>query len=347
MLQPISSRSFASDNNSGVHPDILDAIIQANHNHVVGYGDDFYTHQAIDLFRQHFGAATQVYFVYGGTGANVVGLSALLKPYQAVLCAETSHINVDECGAPEKFSGAKLLALPTSDGKVRPAQIEPRLSVLGDQHHVQPKVISITQPTELGILYTVDEIRTLAEFAHSHGMYLHMDGARICNAAAASGLDFAAFTRDAGVDALSFGGAKNGMMYGEAVLFFNPSIASDVRFIRKQSMQLASKMRYIAAQFIALLSNDLWLRNAQNANRMAALLASEASKIPSVRLTRLPQANAVFAILPHTAIPLIQERYFFYVWEEKIDEVRWMTSFDTTVEDVAAFVATIDKVLPS
>ncbi len=339
------SRSFASDNNSGVHPDILDAIIQANRGHVVGYGDDPYTRQAIELFRQYFRAETQVFFVYGGTGANTLGLAALLKPHQAVICAETSHINVDECGAPEKFSGSKLLALPTQDGKLIPEQIEPLLHALGDPHHTQPKVISITQPTEVGTLYTVDEIRTMAEFAHSRGMYLHMDGARICNAAAALGVGFAEFTCNAGVDVLSFGGAKNGMMYGEAVLFFDPGLAADFAFIRKQGMQLASKMRFIAVQFTALLSNDLWLRNAENANRMAARLAAQASKIPQVKLTRQPQANAVFATLPHEAIPRIQEKYFFYVWEEQTDEVRWMASYDTTEEDVADFIKTLNMIL--
>jgi threonine aldolase len=342
-----SSRSFASDNNSGVHPDILAAMLQANRDHVIGYGDDPYTRQAVQLFRQHFGEPTQVFFVYGGTGANVLGLSALLKPHQAVICAATAHIQVDECGAPEKFSGSKLIPLPTQDGKITPAQIEPLLHILGDQHHAQPKVISITQPTEVGMLYSVAEIRTLAEFAHARGMYLHMDGARICNAAAALGLDFAAFTRAAGVDVLSFGGAKNGMMYGEAVLFFDPRLAAEFPFIRKQGMQLASKMRYIAAQFSALLSGDLWLRNAQNANRLAALLADQVSKIPWIKLTRQPQANAVFAILPRQVIPRLQERYFFYVWEEQIDEVRWMTSFDTTEQDVTDFVSTLQTLSPS
>lgn len=337
--------TFASDNTSGVHPQILAAMIAANHGRVPAYGDDSYTERAAALFREHFGEDVEVFFVFGGTGANVLGLASLLQPFQAVICAETAHINVDECGAPERFSGCKLLDAPTSDGKLAGEAIRPLLARRGDPHHVQPKAISISQTTELGTLYTAEEIRALAEFAHREGLFLHVDGARICNAAAALNLPFVEFTKNAGVDVLSFGGAKNGMMYGEAVIFFNTAPAREFPFIRKQGMQLASKMRYIAAQFLALLSNDLWLKNARRANQMAGLLAEAVSQIPQIQLTQPVQANAVFAILPKEIIPRLQERYFFYVWNEQTGEVRWMTSFDTTEEEVRDFAAFLKSVL--
>lgn len=331
--------TFASDNTSRVHPRVLAAMKAANRGHAPAYGDDPYTEKAVALFREFFGEDIEVFFVFGGTGANVLGLASLLQPFQAVICAETAHINVDECAAPERFSGCKLLDVPTSDGKLTAEVIRPLLARRGDPHHPQPKVISISQPTELGTLYTAEEIRALAEFAHAEGLFLHVDGARICNAAAALELPFLEFTQNAGVDVLSFGGAKNGMMYGEAVIFFNSAPAQEFPFIRKQGMQLASKMRYIAAQFLALLSNDLWLENARHANQMAGLLARAVSQIPQVKLTRTVQANAVFAILPKEIIPRLQKRYFFYVWNEQIGEVRWMTSFDTTEEEVREFAA--------
>lgn len=337
--------TFASDNTSGVHPQILAAMIAANHGRVPAYGDDSYTERAAALFREHFGEDVEVFFVFGGTGANVLGLASLLQPFQAVICAETAHINVDECGAPERFSGCKLLDAPTSDGKLAGEAIRPLLARRGDPHHAQPKAISISQTTELGTLYTAEEIRALAEFAHREGLFLHVDGARICNAAAALNLPFVEFTKNAGVDVLSFGGAKNGMMYGEAVIFFNTALAREFPFIRKQGMQLASKMRYIAAQFLALLSNDLWLKNARRANQMAGLLAEAVSQIPQIQLTQPVQANAVFAILPKEIIPRLQERYFFYVWNEQTGEVRWMTSFDTTEEEVRDFAAFLKSVL--
>ncbi len=331
--------TFASDNTSGVHPQIMAAIIAANRGHAPAYGDDSYTERAIALFREFFGEDIEVFFVFGGTGANVLSLASLLQPFHAVICAETAHINVDECGAPERFGGCKLLALPTPEGKLTVEAIRPLLARRGDPHHVQPKAISISQTTELGTLYTAEEIRALAEFAHREGLFLHLDGARICNAAAALDLPFVEFTQNAGVDVLSFGGAKNGMMYGEAVIFFDAALAQKFPFIRKQGMQLASKMRYIAAQFLALLSNDLWLKNARHANEMACLLAEEVSQIPQIKLTQPVQANAVFAILPREIIPLLQQRYFFYVWNQQTSEVRWMTAFDTTEEQVREFAA--------
>ncbi|NPV86570.1 MAG: low specificity L-threonine aldolase [Anaerolineae bacterium] len=342
-MKPV--RSFASDNNSGVHSEILAAIAQVNTGHVVGYGNDPYTQAAIARFCEIFGGDIEVFFVYGGTAANVLGLTAALKPYQAVICPETAHINVDECGAPEKFSGCKLIDVPTPDGKLTVDMVAPWLHFLGDPHHVQPRVLSITQSTEMGTLYTPEEIKALADFAHQHGLLVHMDGARICNAAEALNLPFRAFTRDAGVDILSFGGTKNGMMYGEAVIFFDTSLAADFEFIRKQGMQLASKMRFIAAQFNALLTNDLWLRNARQANRMARLLAHEVEKIPALHITQTPQVNAVFVQMPKPIIPRLQERYFFYVWNEELGEVRWMTSFDTTEEDVRSFIACVREMV--
>src|SRR6266566_4415608 len=269
------SRSFASDNNAGVHPEIMEAIVAANDGHVIAYGDDPYTARAIKLFRQHLGKDAQVYFVFGGTGANVLGLKAATASHHAIICAQTAHINVDECGAPEKFTGCKLLSLNTPDGKIKVDQIKPLLHEVGFEHHVQPRVISVSQATEMGTVYTPLELKKLSGFAHAHDMLLHVDGARIANAAASLNITLKEITKDSGVDILSFGGAKNGMMYGEAVVFFAESLARDFKYTRKQGTHLPSKMRFISAQFEALLANDLWLRNAQRANRMAQRLARE------------------------------------------------------------------------
>lgn len=330
-------RGFASDNNSGVHPEVFKMMGQVNDGHVVGYGGDAFTEQAVSLFRDEFGHDTEVFFVFNGTGANVLSLSSLTNSYHSVICAETAHIQEDECGAPEKFTGCKLLPVETHDGKLRPEQILPHLKGFGFEHHSQPKVISISQVSEMGTLYTVDEIRALADLAHAHGMYLHMDGARIANAAVALNLPFRAFTRDAGVDVLSFGGTKNGLMMGEAVLFFNRELCPNTKYIRKQSMQLYSKMRFVAAQFLAYFNNDLWKKNAAHANRMAKMLADEVAKIPNVQITQKVEANGVFAMVPKTIIPLLQEKYFFYIWNENRSEVRWMCSFDTQEEDIMHF----------
>ena len=340
-----SKRSFASDNNAGVHPRVLEAIVAANRGHVVAYGDDPYTKAAIAKFHEHFGKSTEIYFVFGGTGANVIGLKAVTESYNAIICADTAHINVDECGAPEKFTGCKLLPLSTEDGKIRVEQIKPLLHGVGFEHHVQPKVISISQSTEMGTVYTPHELKRLSRFAHKNGMLLHMDGARIANAAAGLTLDLREITRDAGVDILSFGGAKNGMMYGEAVVFFNAALAENFKYIRKQGTHLPSKMRFISAQFEALLSNDLWRRNAEHANRMATILAKELSKVPQIMITQKVEANGVFAIIPPKYIPLLQKSYFFYVWNEETSEVRFMTSFDTTEDDIRTFVALVKKTL--
>lgn len=337
------SRSFASDNNAGVHLRVMEAIAAANDGHVIAYGDDPYTARAIKRFQEEFGKDVEVFFVFGGTGANVLGLKAATQSHHAIICAETAHINVDECGAPEKFTGCKLLPVATSDGKVRPEQLPPLLHEVGFEHHVQPRVVSISQATEMGTVYTPGELKRLSKFAHEHEMLLHMDGARISNAAASLKVKLRTITRDAGVDILSFGGAKNGMMYGEAVVFFDKSLAKDFKYTRKQGTHLPSKMRFISAQFETLLSNELWRQNAQHANQMAQLLAQELQSIPQIELTQKVESNGVFARVPKKYIPILQKRYFFYVWNQEISEARFMTSFDTTEEDIRDFGTLLKK----
>ncbi|WP_321290359.1 low specificity L-threonine aldolase [uncultured Sunxiuqinia sp.] len=339
------SRGFASDNNAGVHPEILEAINTANKGHMKGYGDDPITTDAIQLFKKEFGSATEVFFVFNGTGANVLGLSTVTNSFNSIICADTAHIQVDECGAPEKFTGCKLLPVPSEKGKITPKEIRKHLHGFDFEHHSQPKVISISQVTELGTVYSVEEIKAISELAHEFGMFLHMDGARIANAAAALDLPFKTFTKNAGVDLLSFGGTKNGMLMGEAVLFFNPELTANTKYIRKQSMQLFSKMRFVSAQFLAYFENELWKKNAQHANKMAKLLEQEVLKTGKAKLTQKTEANGVFAILPKEVIPKLQEQYFFYIWDESTSEVRWMTSFDTTEEDINGFVNLINKLL--
>ncbi|MGA2003427.1 MAG: low specificity L-threonine aldolase [Terriglobales bacterium] len=338
------SRSFASDNNATVHPEVLEAIRRANEGHAVGYGDDPHTESAIGKFRDHFGADVQVFFVFNGTAANVLSLQALARPYHAVLCPELSHIYTDECGAPERLTGCKLIPLSAPDGKLTVETVAHAYHGIGDQHHVQPRVISITQSTEMGTVYKTSEIEALAQFAHERKMFLHMDGARISNAVAAQRLTLRQATRDLGVDVLSFGGTKNGLMGVEAVVFFRPELASDFLFMRKQGTQLASKMRFMSAQMDALLTNDLWKRNAHHANRMARLLEQEIRKISCLKIVYPVDANGVFAQIPQAAIKTIQERYFFYVWSEEESVVRWMCSFDTTEEDVRQFAAFVKEV---
>jgi len=331
------ARSFASDNNAGIHPKVLRAIARANTGHAVGYGDDPYTQAAVGKFKQHFGPDVEVFIVFNGTAANCLSLKALTESYNAVICSDVAHIHTDECGAPEKFTGCKLILINAPRGKLTVESVSHAYHGIGDQHHVQPRVISITQATEMGTVYTPREIRDLASFAHKRGMFLHMDGARIANAAVSLGLNLRQATRDLGIDVLSFGGTKNGAMGAEAVLFFDKKLAQDFLYLRKQGMQLASKMRFISAQLEALLSDDLWRKNAQHANRMAGLLKKEVGKILRVKIVYPVEANGVFAQVPRRAIAKLQKRYFFYVWNEEESVVRWMCSFDTTEEDVRQF----------
>ena len=339
----MDKKTFASDNYSGICSEVLQAIIDANQGHASAYGADLWTQKAIDIFKEHFGDSIDVYFVLNGTGANVLGFATVIKTFQAIICAKGAHINVDECGAPEKFAGCKLLSIPTDNGKLSVGLIERHLQRLGDQHHVQPKIISITQATEVGTVYSPQEIKELADFAHAHKMFLHMDGARIANAAAYLDVSLRAITTDVGVDILSFGGTKNGMMLGEAVIFFDPVLSRDFKYIRKQGLQLASKMRFIAAQFIALLSNDLWKKNAQHSNMMAQRLAKGLGTISDIVITQSVQANGIFAIIPSQYIAVLQDHYPFYVWNHETSEVRLMTTFDTTSDDVDMFIDLIKK----
>jgi threonine aldolase len=331
------ARSFASDNNAGVHVAVLKAVAQANLGHAVGYGDDVYTESAVHKFKQHFGRDIDVFMVFNGTAANCLSLKSLTDSYHAVICSEAAHIYTDECGAPEKFTGCKLIPIPAPDGKLTVESVSHAYHGIGDQHHVQPRVISITQATEMGTVYKPGEIKALARFAHQRGMFLHVDGARIANAAASLGQTLRQATRDLGVDVLSFGGTKNGAIGAEAVVFFDPTLSRNFLYLRKQGMQLASKMRFISAQFEALFAGELWLKNAQHANRMAQLLQKLLRKIPQVELVYRVEANGVFAKIPRPAIARLQKRYFFYVWNETQSVVRWMCSFDTTEQDVRQF----------
>jgi threonine aldolase len=332
------ARSFASDNNAGVHPEVLQAVGAANRGHAVGYGDDPYTESVAQEFKRHFGPDIDVFFVFNGTAANCLSLKALTNSYHAVICGEAAHIYTDECGAPEKFTGCKLIPVPVTNGKLTVEAVSHAYHGIDDQHHVQPRVISITQATEVGTVYQPDEIKVLARFAHERGMFLHMDGARIANAAASLGQSLRQATRDLGVDVLSFGGTKNGALGAEAVVFFDTKLGKDFLYLRKQGMQLASKMRFISAQFDALFTGDLWLKSARHANRMARLLQKELREIPQVKIVYKVEANGVFAKIPRSAIAKLQKRYFFYVWNEQQSVVRWMCSFDTTEQDVREFV---------
>src|ERR1700730_5839342 len=339
------ARSFASDNNAGVHPEVLQAIAAANQGHAVGYGDDPCTEAAIRKFKRHFGADIEVFIVFNGTAANCLSLKALTSTYHAVICAEAAHIYTDECGAPEKFTGCKLLPVSVTNGKLTVDAVSHAYHGIDDTHHVQPRVVSITQATEVGTVYQPAEIKALAHFAHQRGMFLHMDGARIANAAASLGQTLRQATRDIRARVLSFGGTKNGALGAEAVVFFDKKLGNDFLYLRKQGMQLASKMRFISAQFDALFSGDLWLKSAQHANRMARLLQKELRKIPQVKVVYRVEANGVFAKIPRSAIAKLQKRYFFYVWNEQHSMVRWMCSFDTTEQDVRQFAEFVGEIV--
>ena len=338
-------RAFASDNWAGVHPEVLAAMAAANVGHVPSYGDDPYTREAEDRIRALLGEDAEVFLVFSGTAANVLCLHSMVQSHQAVICAETAHVYTSECAAAEKHIGCKLLAVPSPTGKITVAGIREHLHDIGNEHHVQPRAVSITQATEYGTVYTPQEIRVIADFAHRHSLLLHMDGARLFNAAAYLDVPLRAMTSDAGVDALSFGGTKNGLVAGEAVVFFKQVLADDFEFKRMQGMQLSSKMRFIAAQFNALLSNDLWKRSASHSNTMAQLLAKELAAVTGVHLTQEVQANEIFATMPPAVIPSLQAQWPFHVWNEKTSEVRLITSFDTTENDVADFAQLVRETI--
>jgi threonine aldolase len=340
------ARGFASDNRAGVHPAVLEAIAAANEGHAASYGHDGWTERLEGRFREHFGPAAQAFPVFNGTAANVLSLRAACRPWEAVICAETAHLNVDEGGAPEGIAGVKLLTIRGTDGKLTPELvINMATARRGDEHQVQARVVSISQSTELGTVYGVEEVAALADAAHAHGLVLHVDGARLSNAAAALDVPLRALSTDAGVDIVSFGGTKNGLLGAEAVVFTGPELAEGFLFLRKQSLQLASKMRFLAAQLEALLSDRLYLDLAAHANAMAARLAAAVQDVNGVTITRPVQANAVFAILPPGVAERLQEEFAFYVWDQESGEVRWMCSWDTTPEDVDAFADAVAAVV--
>lgn len=338
-------RSFASDNNSGVHPSIMEAVIKANEDHAIGYGDDPWTAAATEKIRSIFGEEATPFFVFNGTGANSVALQAVTRPFNSILCAETAHINVDECGAPGRMTGCAIVTIPTPDGKLTPELIRPRLHNFGVCHHSQPKAVYISQVSELGTVYTIEEVRAIADLLHAHNMYLHMDGARLANACAYLNCTMKQLTVDAGVDILSFGGTKNGMMMGEAVVSFRPEITENLPYYRKQSAQLASKQRYLSAQFIPYLENNLWLENAMRANISAAKLADVLRQYPQIQFTQKVETNQIFFTIPSGPLKKLQERYFFYMWNEENNEARLVTSWDTTGEDIARFEQDLKEIM--
>ena len=338
-------RGFGSDNHSGISPEVLKAIADANVEHALAYGDDEYCARVEQLFKQQFGNQAVVSFVFNGTGANTMAIDAMVRSHEAVICAETAHVNVDECGAPQRIVGCRLLTVDTPDGKLTPELVMTRMHGFGFEHHSQPKAITITQSTELGTLYTINEIKALAKLAHEHDMYLHMDGARLANAAVALNCTFKEMTTDAGVDVVSFGGTKNGLMIGESVVFLNPELAKDYKYRRKQGLQLCSKMRFLAVQFEAYFKDELWHRNAEHSNRMAQLLYNKVKDIPQVKVVYPVQVNGVFVQLPRKVWTELQKQYFFYDWDIDKDVVRWMCSFDTTEEDINNFVEALKKLV--
>ncbi|TMR41950.1 threonine aldolase family protein [Actinomadura geliboluensis] len=343
---PPAARGFASDNQASVHPDVLAALAEVNTGHQPAYGDDAVTGRLRAVVRRHFGDRAEVYPVFNGTGANVVSLQAMSERWSSVVCPESAHINTDECGAAEKIAGLKLITVPAPDGKLTPGLVERYATGFGNVQRRQPAVVSITQSTELGTVYTAEETAAVAAAAHERGMTVHMDGARIANAAASLGVPLRALTTDAGVDVLSFGGTKNGLLLGEAIVVLNPDAVRGVSYLRKSSMQLASKMRYVSAQLVALLDGDLWLRNAAPAIALAGRLEAAARAVPGVEITQPVQANTVFAVIPKDVAERLRERFAFYTWDEATGEVRWVCSFDTTEQDVAAFAAALAAEMP-
>lgn len=338
-------RAFASDNTAPAHPAVLAALTTANHGEAPAYGEDGRTARALDWLRERFGAAAEAALVWNGTGANVVALRTALRPWQAVICAEQAHINLDECGAPELMTGCKLIDLPTEHAKLHPDQVRDAVRNIGNQHNVQPRVVSITQSTECGTVYTRDELGVLCDVAHGLGLVVHVDGARLGNAAAALELPLHEFTTDVGVDVLSFGITKNGALGAEAVVVLNPALAGELAWLRKQSAQLASKMRFLAAQLLALAEDDRWLANARHANAMAQRLARAVSDLPGVRITHPVESNAVFAVISASAREALQRDFQFYLWDDHTGEVRWMTNWATATEDVDELAAAVRRVV--
>jgi threonine aldolase len=338
-------RSFGSDNHSGIHPDILEAINKANRDHTIAYGDDPYTTLAAEKVKQLFGSDAQFFPMFNGTGANICALRACVQPFHAIMAPDSGHIFVDECGAPEWLTGAAIKSIPTTDGKITPEMVASMFHYLGFEHHSQPKVLYISQLSELGTLYTPAEIKALADLLHQHNMYLHMDGARIANAAATLGCTLKEITAEAGVDILSFGGTKNGMMLGESVITFKPELAENMKYIRKQSTQLYSKMRFCSAQFLAYFENDLWLKNAQHANQMAQVLRSEMTELHPFVFSQPTDGNIILVTLEPQIIEEMLQHHFFYIWNESTNEIRLVTSWDTTLEDVNLFIEDLKKCL--
>lgn len=334
-------KSFSSDNWAGTCPEAMQALIDANQGHAHAYGGDTYTHEAIQEFRKMFGNEVEVFFVYNGTAANIISLASNSRSFNAIICSSHAHINVDECGAGEKFAGTKLLDLPNSDGKLSPEMLLPHLKADRYPHQSVPGIISITQATELGTVYTIDEIKAIADLAHQNNLILHVDGARIANAAVALNCSMKEMITDTGVDILSFGGTKNGMMFGEAVVFLKPELAKYFELFRKQGMQLASKMRFISAQFTALLRNNVWKKNARHSNEMAQYLGSKLAKIPEISFSQPIQTNGIWAIIPQNFAEKMQNAQFFYPWDAAKNEYRIMAAFDTTEEEIDRFIEKI------
>ncbi len=347
-MPPAPSSAFASDNAAGAHPQVLAALVAANEGHALAYGIDKWTEEAEGRFRELFGPASEAFLVWNGTGANVMALATMLHPADCVVCTEWAHIAVDEAGAPERALGAKLLTLPAPAAKLVPEQLQALAHFQGVQHHAQPGVVSLTQSTELGTLYTADEVAALCDTAHRMGMVVHLDGARIANATAALGGNVAAlrsFTVDAGVDVVSFGGTKAGLLGGEAVVYLNPALATRAKFVRKMVNQLPSKMRFVAAQFNALLTDDLWIRGARHSNEMALRLYDATRDIPGVQYDSAPQVNSLFPVIPAEAIAPLCDWCFFWDWDVSRNQVRWMTAWDTTQDDVDRFAAGVRHLL--
>lgn len=336
---------FGSDNHSGVHPKIIDEMSLVNTGFFKSYGEDLYTKKTKDIFKKIFGENIEVFFVCNGTAANILGLKAIIHSFNSIICPETAHLNVHECCGPEKFLGCKLTTIPTFDGKLTVDIIKPYLEGFGDVHMAQPKVISVTQASEMGTVYKTNELKKLSDFAHNNNMLIHVDGARLCNAAEFLNKSLKELSRDIGVDVLSFGGTKNGMMFGDAVIFFDKNLSKNFEFYRKQGMHLTSKMRFISAQFKAFFSDNLWLKNASIANKMAQLLNEELNKISKIEVVYKVESNAVFVKIPKNIISSLQKKYFFHVFDKKQSIVRLMCSYNTTENDVFCFVKTIKKTI--